>query len=198
MGPGETTEELLRRGAALPIETTPDAPAAATMSDQEKLVQRYGHRCAAAGLCMIVAPVGVVAWVASTDPDMPNWAPGSTILSVAALGACMVTGGVFLAAGLIERLLRYSRTQARRAIAGQVQVAKDHAEERAALQETLDSMGHAIDMIAEVLPEHDQIVHWRGFNNAVREGFAKSTGTDGPPTRGGLRGRNVRLVPPGQ
>jgi hypothetical protein len=171
----DTTEELIRLGEPLPTETR----AKATTADREKLVQRYGRTCTAVGLSLTAGPLAAVAVVASCNPDLRTWPDGLLILSGALVLAAMITGAVFLAAGLAEQMARYGRSQGRRALAEQAWAAREREEDRRHLEEALHVMGRALDAIAEHLPEHDRIVNWRGFNDAVREGFVESTGTDG-------------------
>lgn len=171
----DTTGELLRRGEPLPTE---NRPTKATTADQEKLVQRYGLTCVVIGLILAIGAVTIVAVVASNDPELQTWPGGRLILCGTFVLAAMITGGVFLAAGLIEKLDRYSRTQGRRAIAEQVRAGKERDADRRELVEALQSVVRAVEKIAVAVPvELDQ--RWFAGYSRGAEDDLTGTGTDG-------------------
>jgi hypothetical protein len=60
------------------------------------------------------------------------------------------------------------------------------------MQAQLAPIEAALDAIAEHLPDLFHRTHWRGYNAAVREGFAESNGTDNMPRQ---RPGHLGLVP---
>jgi hypothetical protein len=137
---------------------------------------------------LLAVPVTVAAFAASTDPDLPTWPDGVLILSIAALGACMLTGAALFVAGLIERLARHDRAQTQQAIEGQARAARERAADRREIQDALQSITQAMEKIAEAVPiELDQ--RWfQGYGHGAEDDLT-GTGTDGPIPIGRRRPR---------
>jgi hypothetical protein len=70
------------------------------------------------------------------------------------------------------------------------QLEDDHSDIKASLAE----FTRVLTLLAEKLPDELVAEHWRGFNDAVKEGFAEKTGTDDQKRRPSYIG----LVPPAE
>jgi hypothetical protein len=205
---GGNTDDLHRLGR-LPLTETPTTDPG--IQDRERLVNRYGRRCCIAGASLILGPLPCAAYTAVVNPSLHEWPDGLLILAISALTACMTAGGVLMSVGAIEFLTRYVRTLSRKALAGQqkrgqmidgltrmVEDLGPHLARISSQQDELARIGHAIDLIAEHLPEDQQLRHWRGFSAAVKQGFAEHTGTEGsgiPAPR--IRPAHLGIVRPG-
>lgn len=145
----------------------------------EDAVRRIGRRCTIAGITMIAAPLAVIAFTASTDPDLPDWPSGTLILSLAALCACTVAGAILLGTGLIERLSQAGREQGRQVLDGQVRAGWERAQDRREVAEALDKICGAIVLLAAAVPvELDQ--RWFAGYSRGAEDDLTGTGTEGP------------------
>lgn len=193
---GADTRDLHALGEPHPAEADNHANGKPRLPDRETRNRHVGTFLLGAGGFLIVS-------TALTVGLIPERYDGhiSPVVSLTLIGMFSALGTACLAAGMGEKLNQYQRAQTRRAILGQ-QAAVDeraadrerHAEDRAALLVQLAAVGYAIDLVAQHLPEHDRIVNWRGFNDAVKQGFlGEHTGTDWPRDR-----RHLGVVKPGK
>lgn len=170
---GGTTPE---QHTTLPAGGQPVAP------DHEQLTLCYGRRCAIAGLALLFGGPACAAVVAAFNPDLTTWPHGVIIVGAATLAFFMTAAGVLLAIAGMEPLTRHTRAKTRLILDIQADMLTQAA-----------AAARAIDRIAEHLPEDQQIRHWRGYNDAVRQGFVESTGTDGSTPAWSSRGRSPHL-----
>lgn len=205
-GPGEHTVEI---GVARNDRTA-----------EEKNTRRFGRRCFGAGLGVLVAwNVAALAAAIVTENDL--WHNGDAqLFGVLAfvLGCC--TGAILTLIGALERIMRPVRERQDSLTRGQQrqgatiarvaqnsedrfevimqmigaiptrmnQLEEDHTEIKA----SLDEFKGVLVALAEKLPDELIARHWRGYNEAVKDGFGQQTGTEGqqrrPPYIGLVRG----------
>lgn len=174
---GETTRDLIELHKPHPAEQGIDDGA------REAAIRRTGNRFLGWGLGIAAGSYILSLSIAIIIAGKPVIEDHSAVRLFLLLGLIAVIGVAVTAISLggTERLDRHQRAATRQA-----------RMELTDVRNELARIGSALDMIATHMPEHDQIVNWRGFNHAVREGFAESTGTDGSTGRQ-VRGRSARL-----
>lgn len=150
------------------------------LQDSDQQARRFADRCYRAGWIIVAAAfVGILVAKVVLGPALAH-----TNLFLSGLGflALLALGASLLGSGGVDKGFRPQR-QASILLFDEVREIRDR-------QTRIEA---AIERIAEALPHDQEIRHWKGFNAAVREGFAERTGTDGPPTRSGPVGRLKHL-----
>jgi hypothetical protein len=179
MQQGADTDTRLTLDRPLPAEevladhdTRHRREAGANLSNSERRNQRFGTVCMSIGIAGFVTLSLVVAIfrTALRDGDPP-------FVTITTIQIWVGVSVAFLIAGLNSLNNRYQRSMARLIVEQNEMILADRF-----------AVGQAVDEIAKHLPENQKIQEWRGFNNAVREGFVAETGTDGVAPRGGGRG----------
>lgn len=157
---GGNTEDLNDLGHPHPTDRT-----------TEDTLRQAGRRHGSIGLAIIsLGVVGLLVCLIVSRSSIND--PANEVLAITSGMICTATGAMFVGAFFAERGARYTRTLLR-----QVLSRADENDKRTGRIE------HALDLIAEALPENNEVHRWRGFNDAVRDGFARQTGTDGAPQR---------------
>lgn len=162
---GETTLDILALGKPHPAE------AGLHPKELEAAVRKSGARYRWTGLGLIAA----VFFTAITRLFLAGGQvysnPNAQILAGLASTALLATGVLFAAYGFAEQGRRPDRAMQRQILA-----------QVTTTGERLDRLERGMDTVAEHLPEVLRIREWRGFNDAVREGF-QPTGTTGDDSR---------------
>lgn len=174
---GQGTRDLLTLGQPHPAEAGIDPHA------RETAMQRWGTRCMIGGITIIIGTYTASLVVAVLADTQAFHDPEARLFAVIGMVALIMLGTLLLGFGGWERLARYDRAQSRLQLANQLRILEQN-------QTTIDGqadMGRAIDMIAAHLPKTLELENWRGYNQAIKDGFLADTGTGGAPQTGRRR-----------
>lgn len=153
----DTTLDMIGTDDPLPGEDNTPHPG---LPGRERRVRQCGSWARAAGITLLTGTPLVVTTIPEHQVSHVALLVSSTLI-----GAGLATGGALLGAGMVEKMTQYGRAQGRRAILRQQRN-----------QEQLEAIGHAIDQIADQLPDALQKAHWGGYRAAVTEEVATGGG----------------------
>ena len=182
--------------------------------DDETRTRRFGNRCLLWG-SVIDGATFTASFVAAILSDNNLYtSPAAQFFGIMGLVLGIAAGTTFIALGFMERAWRPTRARQKRdsetldRLQSRIEAMRFDTDDRfrvvmghlAALsgrvdanKERLTEIEQCLVAIAEQLPNVLASEHWKGFNAAVREGFADKTGTDGPGRR---RPPHIGLAPP--
>jgi hypothetical protein len=188
----ETTRDLISIGAPHPAEQ------GLTAHDREDATQRFGHRCLIWGLGLYAGSFFSTFTISVAAEVTPYDSPAGRLFGLLAFLALVSAGTILIAIGGVERLQRPQRALARKALTETRQVSQrlDALETAAgSIPGRLADIDLAVRMFSTHLPDALARENWKGFNAAVREGFA-ATGTGGLNDARGGRSRLGLVNPP--
>lgn len=173
---GGTTQDLLALKQPHPAE------AGIPAEDTDEAARRFGNHCLRRGLYIAGGTfITALCCAAAAGDDALDKLPDARMFAILGITAAMLTGAALVIVGGVDRLLRPGRAMGRKMIL-----------DRIADANRIERIEHAIDAIAEHMPESQAIQHWRGFGAAARQVLSE-TGTDGPPAKPEPRVRPLHL-----
>lgn len=155
------------------------AEKALTPADHETHTRRTGNRFLTTGAVIAALTYLACLAAAAANPAAVDAHPTYRMFTMLAIVTSLSTAAACVAIGGVERITRPLRAANRQLLAADGVRAGEMAE-----------MRRAMSVVAEHLPQALELADWRGYNQAMREGFAQ-TGTAGP-----LPGKHLGLVPP--
>lgn len=201
-------QDILALGGTHPTEQALPA------KEKEDSIRHAGTRWLIAGSGILTTAIIGTLVLAVVNPAVLANPAASLLLHLVGMLIAAV-GGALIAAGLIERTQRPTRTLIRAAMARAktngdtadgtrglvgklIEVIKEIQRRIDGILQTVELMTAALDEIATHLPENQKIHNWRGFNEATREGFTEAVGeVPRPrPALGLLPGGNVKQPNP--
>jgi hypothetical protein len=206
--PGHTTEDLQHIRQPLTHPTDHD--------HEEIRARRFGRRMLVAGIASgICSYMACLAAAIISDQRMFT-SREAQLFAILGVMTLLVGSVSLIIVGGLERLMRPVRAR-QRWLAGSGERLRILVERMALDQQELyqnlaglvaplpgrlerntDHLAHieqAMSALAAALPDELLAEHWRGFNEAVKEGFGEKTGTDGSP---GKPARHLGLAHPEQ
>jgi len=185
--PGENTRDILALRQAHPAEKNLQP------GEREDDIRRVGRRDYILGTAVFLGTFVLALVIALISEQRVFETRPGQLFAVMALMALMALGGSLVINGRTERRERNQRASVRVAL-------KEIAEMREQLHlaiglvaplpgrldqtsERLDRIGDAMTHLAASLPDELLSQHWKGFSDAVREGFGERTGTEGSKRR---------------